>query len=181
MLTIEGFVTWVDWPPAPVASPPAWPASPPSHRTPTQGQGRHQRDVYAHVHFIYLVVLERTYAMNFLFKIVIWIWTELVLPLTRWVCVAGMCVYVQGTPPAGLRSCRKDKQSWQKGLTQPVHHFTTKELTTAAVHTLATWPTTRPTQGPRTQLHWVKHPHNASKLTGCPGKILQWKEYWKIS
>lgn len=179
MLTIEGFVTWVDWPPAPVASPPAWPASPPSHRTPTQGQGRHQRDVYAHVHFIYLVVLERTYAMNFLFKI--WIWTELVLPLTRWVCVAGMCVYVQGTPPAGLRSCRKDKQSWQKGLTQPVHHFTTEELTTAAVHSLAPWPTTRPTQGPRTQLHRVKHPHNASKLPGCPGKILQWKEYWKIS
>lgn len=77
--------------------------------------------------------------------------------LTRWACVACMYMCVQGTHPEGFRSCRKGKQSWQKGLTQPVHQFTTTEPTTAAAHSMVTPPTT---QGPRTQLHWLKHPND---------------------
>lgn len=35
---MEADVTWVDWPPAPAASPLAWPATPPIRRTPAQKQ-----------------------------------------------------------------------------------------------------------------------------------------------
>lgn len=45
---VKGDGTWVDWPPAPAASPPAWPAAPPARHTPAQTQGSGERRDHLH-------------------------------------------------------------------------------------------------------------------------------------
>lgn len=57
----EGWLTWVDSPPAPAASPPASPASPQVHRTPAQRHRREQKHLFKCCHVLNNVCVARTW------------------------------------------------------------------------------------------------------------------------